>query len=151
MTEEPEARLQDLMHGDVVTVDVGTGLRVLVAIMAAEEVGSVLVTDAGGLVGIVTERDVVVALASGDELDTLSAADVMSEEPMCADVDDGLERSVERMVQARVLHLPVLREGKAVGVVSARDLLDVLTEPRWLTALPPPPDGVVEVDQVVRP
>jgi CBS domain-containing protein len=119
------------MHRDVVSVDAGMSLRELAELMASEEVGSVLVTEDGLLVGIVTERDIVVAVGNGDSTDFTRAGDVMSENPISADVDDTLHYAAERMARAGFLHLPVPRDGEAVGVISARDLLQALTDTTW--------------------
>jgi CBS domain-containing protein len=117
------------MHRDVVSADPGASLRELAEIMFGEDVGSVVITEAGRVVGIVTQRDIVVALANGDDPDSASAASVMSEEPMCADVGDSVRFTAERLVRAGVLHVPVLQNGRPVGMVSGRDLLLALTGP----------------------
>jgi CBS domain-containing protein len=115
------------MHRDVVSADPGASLRELAEIMFGEDVGSVVITDTGRVVGIVTQRDIVVALANGEDPDSASAEDVMSEEPMCADVADSVRSTAERLVRAGVLHVPVLQDGRPVGMVSGRDLLLALT------------------------
>jgi CBS domain-containing protein len=117
------------MHRDLVTADPGASLRELAEIMYGEEVGSVVITEAGLVVGIVTQRDIVVALANGEDPDSVCAGDVMSEEPMCADVADTVRFTAERLAQAGVLHVPVLQDGRPVGLVSGRDLLISLTGP----------------------
>ncbi|HUJ67060.1 MAG TPA: CBS domain-containing protein, partial [Acidimicrobiales bacterium] len=90
---------------------------------------SVVITEAGQVVGIVTQRDIVVALANGEDPDSVCAGDFMSEEPMCADVADSVRFTAERLAQAGVLHVPVLQDGRPVGMVSGRDLLMALTGP----------------------
>jgi CBS domain-containing protein len=117
------------MHRDVVSADPGASLRELAEIMFGEDVGSVVITEAGRVVGIVTQRDIVVALANGEDPDSVGAAEVMSEEPMCADVADSVGFTAARLVQAGVLHIPVLQEGRPIGMVSGRDLLMALTAP----------------------
>jgi CBS domain-containing protein len=118
-----------LMHRDVVCADPGASLRELAEIMYNDEVGSVVITEAGCVVGIVTQRDIVVAFANGEDPDSVPAADVMSEEPMCADIADSVRFTAERLAQAGVLHMPVLQDGRPVGMVSGRDLLMALTGP----------------------
>jgi CBS domain-containing protein len=115
------------MHRDVVSADPGASLRELAEIMFGEDVGSVVINDAGRVVGIVTQRDIVVALANGEDPDSACAGEVMSEEPMCADVADSVRLTAERLVRAGVLHVPVLHDGHPVGMVSGRDLLLALT------------------------
>lgn len=116
-------RLVSIMSGDVVTSDVGANLRELAQTMIDEEVGSVVIADMGQVLGIVTQHDVVFAVAEGMDPSQTQASDVMTEHPLCADVDDSIEVIVERMVEAGVLHIPVLRDGRPSGMLSARDLL----------------------------
>jgi CBS domain-containing protein len=123
MPSGPDDLLERLMHRDVVSADPGATLRELAEIMYGEEVGSVVITEAGRVTGIVTQRDIVVALANGEDPDGGCAADIMSEEPMCADVADSVRFTAERLAQAGVLHVPVLEDGRPVGMVSGRDLL----------------------------
>jgi CBS domain-containing protein len=115
--------LQSLMSGDVVTADEGANLHELAQTMIDQEVGSVIIVDEGQVIGIVTEHDVVWAISEGMDLADTSAFDVMTEYPLCADVEDRVDVIVERMVEAGVLHVPVLGDGRLRGVLSARDLL----------------------------
>jgi CBS domain-containing protein len=110
------------MHGEVVCADPDTSLRELAETMSEQEVGSVVVVELNQVVGIVTERDVVVALGEGADVDEARARDIMSESPICADPDDTVQFTAEQMIEWGVQHLPVVRSGKAVGMVSARDL-----------------------------
>jgi CBS domain-containing protein len=96
-------------------------------------------------VGIVTEQDIVVAVGNGDSTEFTCAGDVMSENPMSADVDDTLHFAAERMARAGFLHLPVLRDGETVGVISARDLLQALTDTTWAEWAPEPSSEEVGV------
>jgi CBS domain-containing protein len=129
MPSGPDDLLEHLMHRDVVAADPGATIRELAEYMYGEEVGSVVITETGQVVGIVTQRDIVVALANGEDPDRARASEVMSEEPMCADVTDSVRFTAERLAQAGILHVPVLQDGRAVGMVSGRDLLMALTGP----------------------
>ena len=132
MTVGPGDPVSLLMHEDVVSVDCGATLRELCETMVERGIGSVVVAEECQVTGIVTERDVVTALADGADADRVTAGDVMSEGPMCADPEDTVRYTAERMLQAGVRHLPVLGAGDvAVGMVSARDLFCALTERVW--------------------
>ena len=128
MTVKPEDPVRRLMHGDVVCADLGVSLREIAETMSEQEVGSVVVIEMNQVVGIVTERDVVIALADGGDPDDVRASEIMSERPVCAEPDDTLQLTVERMVEWGVQHLPVIESGKAVGIVSARDLFKSMAE-----------------------
>lgn len=120
------------MHGDVVSVEAFAPLEEAVDVMTEEEVGSLLVTESGQLVGILTEHDVVGAVWEHAEMGSTTVADVMTATPYCADPEDPIDVAVERMVQYGISHMPVVSGGRPVGVISNRDVLRVLSEEgRW--------------------
>jgi len=130
MTAFPGDPARELMCGEPVTVDLGASLREVIDAMANQEVGSVIVSEMGQLVGIITERDIVTAVGDGVNPDAVYAADVMSESPYCADPEDTVSFTVQRMVQCGIQHMPVVRAGRAVGMISARDVLRAVSE-KW--------------------
>lgn len=134
----PDLTVADVMHGDLVAVDAGTPLDEAAGSMTDEEVGSLLVTEMGQLVGIVTEHDLVGALWDRVEMASTRVSDVMTENPYCADPGDPLEFALERMVQYGIGHMPVVEEGRPVGIVSTRDVLRAVAEQnRWAETGPP--------------
>ena len=101
---------------------------VLVAVKAMKEkgVGSVLVTEANSLVGIFTERDLmnrVVAEELAPQNTLLSQ--VMTEKVIGLEADKPLSHALHLMHQHGFRHVPVLEQGKPVGIVSARDALGI--------------------------
>lgn len=100
-----------------------------VHIMNLHKVGSVIVTQAGELVGIFTERDVLTrVVAAGRSPDTTSVADVMTHNPVTISPHASLEDVMSVITERRVRHLPILEEGSrtVLGLVSIGDVL------RWL-------------------
>ena len=75
------------------------------------------------LVGIVTERDVVTAIADGADPAAARVADYMTDRPVTVRLDDDVEVAARRMAELGVRHLPVVDGGRLVGVLSMRDLL----------------------------
>jgi CBS domain-containing protein len=90
------------------------------------EIGVVLVDNPGGATGLVSERDVVAAVADGDDLDKRQALDIMTADLVTAAPDDTIAAVGELMRDAGVRHVPVAVHGTVVGVVSIRDVLAVL-------------------------
>ena len=72
MATGSEELVQYLMHADPVSATTGASLREIVESMSDSEVGSVLILDLRRVVGIVTQRDIVIALANGEDLNTTS-------------------------------------------------------------------------------
>jgi len=130
ITTTREARPSDpvrlVMTRVVATVPAWRSLRDVARELAADEVSTVLVAEGGRTVGLISERDVVRAVAAGWSLDDAEAVDVMTAELVWADPDDTISDTASLMLDAGIRHVPVGDGGQAVGVVSARDVLDVL-------------------------
>ena len=121
----PVAR--DHMSQDLLTVEPGMQLEEVTRRMVAKDVGAVLVFDADRLAGILTERDVMRAVADGISRDTL-VSDRMTAHPETLDAGDTTDHAAMLMIHGGFRHLPVVEEGKVVGVLSIRDLMRVVLE-----------------------
>ncbi|HZD67686.1 MAG TPA: CBS domain-containing protein [Actinomycetes bacterium] len=75
------------------------------------------------LVGIITERDLVTAIADRADLAATRVADYMTDEPSTTQLEEDVEVAAQRMAELGVRHLPVVDGGRLVGVLSMRDLL----------------------------
>lgn len=115
-----------LMTRPVVFADTEMTLRTLAATMAEESVGAVVLLGPDGPSTIVTERDIVEALADGADPDDTWAAEVASLDLVTADPDDTVAEVVRMMVTHDIRHVPVRAYGSVVGMVSARDVLRVV-------------------------
>jgi CBS domain-containing protein len=92
--------------------------------MAKGRFGSSIIIDGEGhLAGILTERDVLRAAASGTDLTTATAAEWMTAEPMTATLDMDIAEAAELMGTRGFRHLPVVVDHKVAGIVSQRDVL----------------------------
>lgn len=79
------------------------------------------------LIGIITERDVVEAMAAGESAAGAAVCDYMTEAPRTIEPDDDCTVAATQMLATGCRHLPVVENGKLVGIVSARDLLPLAT------------------------
>jgi len=97
--------------------------------MARHDVGALVVLDGGELVGVMSERDYArkVILLGRASRDT-RVRDVMSGPVQTAAPDDSIATCMARMTQGRLRHLPVLDEGRLIGLVSIGDLVKALID-----------------------
>jgi CBS domain-containing protein len=121
----PDARTH--MSRDLLTVDPQVPLTEVAKRMVAKDVGAVLVFEEGKLRGILTERDVLRAVAEGLREDTL-VRDRMTPHPETLEADDTTEHAAVLMIHGGFRHLPVMENGEVVGVLSIRDLMRVVLE-----------------------
>lgn len=131
MTLTSTDRIALLMSGDVLCISADVTLREAAEALVAEEVGAAVVTEEGQVVAILSERDIVRGVAEGADPDTTSVAEVMTEGPLCADPEDSIGLAAEKMITAGIRHMPVLGAGNPVGMVSLRDVVEVLTDLSW--------------------
>ena len=116
------------MATPVATIDGGASLRAVAERLTAAGVGALVVLDHGKPVSVVSERDVVRALADGADVDVVWAVDMMAPEAIWASPGDSVRDVAGIMGRAEVRHVP-LRDGDTlVGMVSSRDILAVLAE-----------------------
>jgi CBS domain-containing protein len=94
--------------------------------MTTANVGAVAVLDAGRLVGVFSERDVMSrVVAEGLSPEQTLVADVMTKDIVVADPRDSVDSALAKMHSVGCRHLPVVKEGNLVGMLSIRDLLEV--------------------------
>ncbi|MFO7640126.1 MAG: CBS domain-containing protein [Candidatus Competibacteraceae bacterium] len=99
-----------------------------VARMKEKNIGSLIVKEGESVVGILTERDLLVrVLAAGRPL-SLPVAEVMTSGPFCLSPETTVGQAMSVVTDVRIRHLPVVEENRLVGMVSIRDLGD------WLVA-----------------
>jgi CBS domain-containing protein len=119
-------QVQDVMTPATVTELRGDSLRAAAARMWRQQTGSLLVTEDGRLAGIITERDVLRAVALGADPDKSSVDDVMTAEVFTVPPDLNLQDAARLMASRWIRHLPVVDGEEIVGVVSMRDMTGVL-------------------------
>jgi CBS domain-containing protein len=116
------ATIRDVMSTSIVETEPTASVTEASAAMVAAGVGSAVVMQGSFLAGILTERDVLRAAASGQDLRSSSVADWMTPDPQSAGPDATTEEAAQIMLLHGFRHL-LIAEGKQVcGVVSLRDL-----------------------------
>ena len=126
MADTPTVRtVSDVMSAPVVTALSSETLAVAAARMEAERVGSVVVVDGERATGILTERDVVRFGAAGADASATKVSEWMTEDPDTVGPDVDVQEAYNTLAAHGYRHIPVVDDGRLVGVVSMRDLMRV--------------------------
>ncbi len=113
--------LADVMRAEVIEVAPEDTLGEVAERMSAVNVGAVVVKDYGRLIGILTERDMLKAMAARVHTSEARVRQWMTEEPLTASAEMGVEEAAQVMLEHNFRHLPVLDDaGAVVGLVSLR-------------------------------
>ncbi len=121
-------RVQRLVARPAVYVHANDTLRHVAMTLMEESIGAALVRGPHGAVGLISERDIARAVAERVNLDRTTAEEVMVTELATVTPNDELLDAVHRMLDNEVRHLPVVEDGVAYGMLSARDVLRALAE-----------------------
>ena len=116
------ATVAELMVTDVLTVEPSDSIGEAAEKMVAAGVGAVVVTDFGRIVGIVTERDLLRAVAQRARAAEARCRQWMTPDPLTVEPDTTVEEAAEIMFDHNFRHLPVVKDGRALGIVSLRVL-----------------------------
>jgi CBS domain-containing protein len=115
------------MSRDLLTVSPGDSLSEVAQRMVDRDVGAVLVMDGSDLSGILTERDVLRAVAAGIEEKTV-VSDWMTRDPETMGPDDTTQHAAVLMIHGGFRHLPLVEGSDVVGMLSIRDLMRVVLD-----------------------
>jgi CBS domain-containing protein len=114
--------VSDIMNKDLCTTDPESTVGDAATLMGAHAIGSVLVVDGEKLLGILTERDIVRALSSAHDAPMRPVAEWMTKDPVTVEPGVAVRDALRRMVDGGFRHLPVVDGGKAIGMISIRDV-----------------------------
>jgi CBS domain-containing protein len=117
-------RVHEVMTTEPRCVRRAATVRSAAELMETEDVGSLPVIDEGGdLVGIVTDRDIVVrVVAAGHDVDQVRVGDFLTEHPILVFPDDPLDEAMELMAKHQVRRLPVVYDTQLVGMLAQADV-----------------------------
>jgi len=118
--------IRAVMSAGAVTVDARVTLRTLAAVLSELGIGAAVLPRPAGEAAVVSERDIVRALAEGADPDEVWADDVAADDLVTAEPEEAVGAVAARMAAEGVRHIAVVERGTIIGVVSARDVLPVL-------------------------
>ncbi|WP_028580674.1 CBS domain-containing protein [Desulfogranum japonicum] len=119
---------------DVFTVSQETTLMGATDIFFSKKIGSLLVNDANGnIVGIIAPNDILKAVQEGcteENCALQKVSQVMTKDILCASEDDDIDYIQAIMTENRIRHIPIIREGKIIGLVSIGDIVKAMIKNR---------------------
>jgi CBS domain-containing protein len=112
----------------VATVRPTATLREAARLLAADRVGLLVVLDHRGVRGVLSERDLVTAVADGEDVEVERVADYLVDDLVTVDESVTIDAAARTMSEAELRHLTVSRDGEVIGVISIRDVVAALLE-----------------------
>lgn len=123
----PEAPVSTYVTTEILTIDPSASVREAARLIAGASVGCLVVGTNEQVEAIVSERDVVRAVAEGADLDRMTVGELGSRTLVWASIDDTVGDVAEEMMEDYVRHVLVRDDSGLVGVLSMRDVLAAYT------------------------
>jgi CBS domain-containing protein len=136
--------LAEIMTRKVVTIDISERVEEALRLMVKYDIGSVIVMDKEKPMGIITERDIARAALRGDSILRSPARSLMSRPLQSATPDLEVWRAFEFMLKIGARRLPIIEDGKLVGIVTEKDLT------RWVLRIFYEPNMPKEIQVLAR-
>jgi CBS domain-containing protein len=119
--------VRDIMTKEVITIDINRGAAEAARLMADKHISSVVVLEKEIPIGIVTERDFVKKICAKElEISNIKAGEIMSRIRTYADPETPIDVAIQRMLNHNIRRLPIMSEGKSVGIITVTDLAKYL-------------------------
>ncbi|MEA2495700.1 MAG: hypothetical protein QOJ29_3611 [Thermoleophilaceae bacterium] len=116
--------IRDLLKGDPVTVEADATVEDAAKLMDEKDVGNVLVVENDEVKGIITDRDIVVRVIAKGEGPDASVKEAATTDLETLEPDASIDDAIQKMEQANVRRLPVVEDGKPIGVITLGDLAE---------------------------
>jgi CBS domain-containing protein len=120
--------LRDVAVRHLLTIEPASTLRRAAQVMSERGVGCAVAIEKEKVAGIITERDLLHAIAREQNLDSTSVADVMTREVVSGESGWDLLKAIKTMTDGGFRHLLVMDMDEPIGIVSLRDLMDSMAE-----------------------
>jgi CBS domain-containing protein len=116
-------KVRDVMTSDVTTAGADTTLEEIATMMKSEDTGAIPVVEEQELLGLITDRDIVIrCVAEGRDPSEVTAEDILTENLEVVDPETDVQEALDLMGRHQIRRLPVVENGELVGMVSIGDL-----------------------------
>lgn len=119
---------------DVFSINPDATVLDAIKLMAEKQIGALLVMEGDKLVGMISERDYArQVILKGRASNTTPVRDIMTPRVIYAPAEQTVQKSLSIMTEKRIRHLPVMEDGKVIGVISLGDLVKTIITEQQLT------------------
>lgn len=125
--------LKDVMNTNVTVVKPDITLKEAAKSMYDKHIGSLIVVEEDNIVGILTQTDILKAVALEKNLEATLVEETMNKKVATIDYEKSVEDAVNVMMDKKIKRLPVTKDGKLVGIITASDIITV--EPKLITGI----------------
>jgi CBS domain-containing protein len=122
--------VKDVMNPNVITSKPDITVKEAATIMYKHHIGSLIIVEEDRIVGIITEGDVLKTIARDLDLNVIPLEEVMTKNIVSVEPDKKVEEAVNLMIENRIKKLPVVKDGKLLGIITASDIMVV--EPKLI-------------------
>ncbi|MCB8816654.1 CBS domain-containing protein [Desulfosporosinus shakirovi] len=116
-------KVRDVMTSQVESVTPSSSIVDIARLMRSSDIGSIPVCEGNKVLGIITDRDIVLqVIADGKNIQSTSAKDIMNSEVITVTSDQDVHEAARIMAEYQIRRLPVTEQGKIIGIVALGDL-----------------------------
>lgn len=122
--------VKDVMNPHAITTGPETTVKEAATLMYKNHIGSLIVVEKGKILGIITEGDILKTIARDLEVNVTLVQEVMTRDIVSIEPDKKIEDAVNLMTEKKIKKLPVIEDGKLVGIITASDI--IVVEPKLI-------------------
>jgi len=122
---ETGIKVQDVMAKGIVTIGPTETVKKACQIMAKHDLSGLTVTEKGKYIGVITQGDLIVMIANGKDPASAKVKEIMGRKLLSIDPSADISQAATMMVENEIKRLPVLRNGKLVGVITQTDIVKI--------------------------
>jgi CBS domain-containing protein len=125
--------VRDVMNKNVVVAEPEITVKEAAGTMSQYHIGSLVILKDKKIVGIITERNILIAVAQGKDAELTTVEEIMSKNLVTVATDKTVEDAVNLMIEHKIKKLPVVDDDKLIGIITASDILVV--EPKLIEGI----------------
>lgn len=125
--------VKDVMNPKVIAVKSDVSLTEASKMMDSYKIGSLLVSEKGKIVSIITASDILKAVSRGMILEETTVEEIMNKKLVTVEADQTIDDAVKIMVENKIKKLPVVKGGEFVGIITASDI--IVVEPKMIESI----------------